>query len=237
LKCKVNDFYHYKLHFTYTFFISSQFLRNLLHFCRMKLSFLISLFIALFLGSCEENSNQQLPESLPEELWVEMLVEIPAGTIEKYELNKDSGQLQIDSVDGKPRLIEYLGYPGNYGMIKETILPKDMGGDGDPLDVIAIGPPAERGSIVTCKVIGVLKLKDNGEQDDKLIAVSRNSSLQHIQSISELQANYPGISEIIETWFTNYKGQGKMLSKGFQEKKMAQEIYSKAKQSYEKQAK
>jgi len=203
----------------------------------MKLTFPIFIFVGFLLSSCVENNNQLQQKSLSEELWVEMLVEIPAGTIEKYELNKASGQLQIDSIDGKPRLIEYLGYPGNYGMIKETILPKNMGGDGDPLDVIAIGPPAERGSIVTCKVIGVLKLKDRGEQDDKLIAVSRNSSLQHIQSISELQANYPGISEIIETWFTNYKGQGKMLSKGFQEKKMAQEIYSKAKQSYEKQAK
>ena len=162
-----------------------------------------------------------------------MLIEIPAGTIKKYELNKTNGQLEIDSVDDQPRLIEYLGYPANYGMIPQTILPKNKGGDGDPLDIITIGPPAERGSIIDCKVIGLLELKDRGEQDDKLIAISRNSSLIEINSIQELQKNYPGITEIIETWFINYKGKGKMVSAGYKDKKAAQEIYSIAKQSFE----
>ena len=84
-----------------------------------------------------------------------MLIEIPAGTIKKYELNKTNGQLEIDSVDDQPRLIEYLGYPANYGMIPQTILPKNKGGDGDPLDIITIGPPAERGSIIDLSLIHI----------------------------------------------------------------------------------
>ena len=46
----------------------------------------------------------------------------------------------------KPREVKYLGYPGNYGMIPRTLLPKELGGDGDPLDVIVLGPAVERGS-------------------------------------------------------------------------------------------
>lgn len=196
-----------------------------------KLILTVSLSLHL-LGCAEKEQVETGRKTSTQELWVKMLVEIPAGTIEKYELNKSSGILQMDSVDGKPRLIDYLGYPANYGMIPNTILPKSEGGDGDPLDIIAIGPPAARGSIIDCKVIGVLKLKDRGEQDDKLIAILRNSSLQHIKSILELQKKYPGISEIIETWFTNYKGNNAMISEGYQDQKIAQDIYSTAKAAY-----
>ncbi|MDB9963537.1 inorganic diphosphatase [Vicingaceae bacterium] len=196
-----------------------------------KLILTVSLSLHL-LGCAEKEQVETGRKTSTQELWVKMLVEIPAGTIEKYELNKSSGILQMDSVDGKPRLIDYLGYPANYGMIPNTILPKSEGGDGDPLDIIAIGPPAAKGSIIDCKVIGVLKLKDRGEQDDKLIAILRNSSLQHIKSILELQKKYPGISEIIETWFTNYKGNNAMISEGYQDQKIAQDIYSTAKAAY-----
>ncbi|MDB4061201.1 inorganic diphosphatase [Vicingaceae bacterium] len=199
----------------------------------MNWKLILTVFLSLHLLGCAEKEQVETGrKTSTQELWVKMLVEIPAGTIEKYELNKSSGILQMDSVDGKPRLIDYLGYPANYGMIPNTILPKSEGGDGDPLDIIAIGPPAARGSIIDCKVIGVLKLKDRGEQDDKLIAILRNSSLQHIKSILELQKKYPGISEIIETWFTNYKGNNAMISEGYQDQKLAQDIYSTAKAAY-----
>ncbi len=200
----------------------------------MNWKFILILFLSLNLLVCaeKEHAGNSL-ETGAEDLWVKMLVEIPAGTIEKYELNKSSGIIQMDSVDGKPRLIDYLGYPANYGMIPNTVLPKSEGGDGDPLDILAIGPSAKKGSIIECKVIGVLKLKDRGEQDDKLIAISKNSSLNHINSIAELQENYPGISEIIETWFTNYKGKDKVISKGYQDKKIANNIYTNAKQSFQ----
>lgn len=197
----------------------------------MKWKIIVSIFIVAVLQACNEKKVNNTKDA--SEIWIEMLVEIPAGTIEKYELNKTSGQLQIDSIDGEPRWIEYLGYPGNYGMITKTILPKNMGGDGDPLDVIAIGPPVPRGSKLRCKLIGVLQLKDQGEQDDKLIAISGNSNLKETNSIDELKQNYPGILEIIEIWFTNYKGSGKMKSDGYQNKSVAQKLYLQAKQSYD----
>ena len=56
-------------------------------------------------------------------------------------------------INNKPRIINYLGYPANYGMIPKTLLKKENGGDGDPLDVIVLGPPESKGSIVKCKII------------------------------------------------------------------------------------
>ena len=193
----------------------------------------ILLSLLLVFESCNNQKQKEIQSNNSTAiLWVKMLVEIPAGTIEKYELNKDNGKLELDSIDGKPRLIKYLGYPANYGMIPETILSKSDGGDGDPLDIIAIGPPSKIGDTVECKVIGILKLKDRGEQDDKLIAISKKSTLENVNSLADLKLKYPGISEIIEIWFTNYKGPGKMVSQGYREKNKAIELYLTSKNSY-----
>jgi len=75
--------------------------------------------------------------------------------LEKWEVDKTDGKMKWEFVDKKPRTINYLGCPGNYGMIPGTLLSKELGGDGDPLDVIVLGPPVERGSIVKCKLTSV----------------------------------------------------------------------------------
>jgi inorganic pyrophosphatase len=152
---------------------------------------------------------------------VNAIIEIPAGTIEKWELDKSTGTIKWEIVDNKPRLVDYIGYPGNYGFIPQTLLPKENGGDGDPLDIIVLGSPLERGSVVKCKLIGVLYLFDRGEQDDKLIAVSSESPLYDVNNMEELNDRYKGISEILELWFANYKGQGKMQTRGFGDKNSA----------------
>lgn len=144
-----------------------------------------------------------------------VVVEIPTGTHEKWEVDKATGHLKWEFKKGKPRVVSYLGYPGNYGMIPGTLLPKELGGDGDPLDVIVIGRAVPRGSVVAVRPIGVLKLLDKGEQDDKIIAVLPNSPLGVISDIEELNRKFKGVTDILETWFSHYKGPGKIESKGF----------------------
>jgi inorganic pyrophosphatase len=196
------------------------------------------LLITATLISCQNKEGNQLnllSEVSPdmEGAWINMVVEIPSGSTEKWEVNKKSGVVEADSLDGKPRIINYLGYPGNYGFIPQTLLPKSEGGDGDPLDIIAIGNAAPRGSILRCKIIGVLKLIDTGEMDDKLIAIAKNSTLQDISTIEELKASYPGMLVIIETWFTNYKGRGKMESSGYQGLDNALEMIEISKEAFQ----
>ena len=72
------------------------------------------------------------------------IVEIPAGACEKWEVKLD-GVMRWDMKDGKPRHVKYLGYPCNYGMVPRTMLGKELGGDGDPLDVLMLGPAVPRG--------------------------------------------------------------------------------------------
>ena len=58
---------------------------------------------------------------------------------------------------GTPRIINYGNYPVNYGMIPKTVLPINLGGDGDPLDAIVLGNPLPRGTVLKAKIIGLLK--------------------------------------------------------------------------------
>jgi inorganic pyrophosphatase len=160
------------------------------------------------------------------------LIEIPAGTNQKWEQNKDSGQLEWEKRNGTRRVVSYLPYPGNYGMIENTLLPKDKGGDGDPLDVIILGPAVERGSHIKIDIIGILKLKDNGEQDDKLIAVMDKSPLADVRSMSELRTLYVGVDEILRVWFSHYKGPEQMEFVGFGDRAEALDVLRIAQESF-----
>lgn len=219
---------------------------------RLRITLLfLSLLFALFHGACHQipDTGNELIRSefviegtahyidgfqaLYENGDINAIIEIPAGSIQKWEVDKTDGKLKWEFVDGYPRRIRYLGYPANYGMIPRTLLPKSKGGDGDPLDVLILGPPHERGNVVRCRIIGVLYLVDRGEQDVKLIAVSSGSVFSDIDSMAELEIEFTGLKEILRIWFTNYKGPGKLSSKGFGEKEEAQAILADAIEAFE----
>ena len=175
----------------------------------------------------EKNLLKDIPSSDSKDR-LNVVIEIPAGRTEKWEVSKPNGVLEWNFKKGKPRLVKYIGYPGNYGMVPQTLLPKELGGDGDPLDAIVLAPPMLRGSIASGKLIGVLKLTDDKEMDDKLITVSPNSPFYKVDSLEELDEKFPGITDILKIWFLNYKGPGKIKFKGFGEIAEAEEILKKA---------
>ena len=107
------------------------------------------------------------------------IVEVSAGSINKYELITESGQLKLDRVG-----YSSLAYPFTYGAIPAT-----WDYDGDPLDVeiVNITEPLVPGSLVEIRVIGVMKFIDGGEVDDKIIAVLNDDKRSdHIKSYTDL---------------------------------------------------
>ena len=155
---------------------------------------------------------------------INVVVEIPPGTCAKWEVDKSDGSLRWEFRNGQPRVVKYLGYPGNYGMVPRTLLPKELGGDGDPLDVIVLGPAVGRGEVISARLVGVLRLLDGGEQDDKLLAIPEDSPLASVDGLAALTEDYHGVTTIVETWFANYKGPGEMESKGFADAQVARDI-------------
>ena len=143
------------------------------------------------------------------------IIEIPKGTRGKYELDKDSGMLMLDRV-----LFSSVYYPANYGFIPQTYCD-----DKDPLDILIISQiDVVPLCIVSAKVIGVMRMLDNGEADDKIIAVAAGDpSVNHFNDISELPPHF--ISEL-RSFFEDYKKleHKSVVVEDFLGKKLAMEI-------------
>jgi inorganic pyrophosphatase len=106
------------------------------------------------------------------------IIEIPQGSKAKYELDKDSGLLQLDRV-----LFSSVHYPANYGFIPQTYCE-----DKDPLDVLILSQiEVVPLCIVEARVIGAMQMLDQGEHDDKIIAVAAHDmSVNHYEDIKGL---------------------------------------------------
>ncbi len=125
---------------------------------------------------------------------VEAIIEIPQNSKAKYEMDEETGMLRLDRV-----LFSSMRYPVNYGFIPQT-----YGEDFDPLDVVVLSQVDIRPMcLVSAKVIGVLRMIDDGEPDDKIIAVAKDDvSVNHINSVEELSDHYK--AELIN-FFEDYK--------------------------------
>lgn len=125
---------------------------------------------------------------------VNSIIEIPAGTRAKYELDKESGLLKLDRV-----LYSSVYYPHNYGFI-----PRTLAEDDDPLDILVLSKinvvPL---CIVAAKVIGVMRMIDSGRPDDKIIAVAEHDiSVKYYNDIKELKDYY---TQEMKAFFEDYK--------------------------------
>jgi inorganic pyrophosphatase len=140
---------------------------------------------------------------------VNVVIEIAAGTTAKYMVELKSGNIELEQKNGAPRYVQYLGYPCNYGNIPRSVFLKSKGGDGDALDALVLGPSVPTGSVVHGRAIGIMSLMDTGEKDDKVVVVMENSPFFSVRSIDELDRKFPGVTSILQTWFTSYKGRDK----------------------------
>lgn len=122
------------------------------------------------------------------------IIEIPKGSKGKYELDKKSGMLLLDRV-----LFSAVHYPANYGFIPQTFCE-----DNDPLDILIISQiDIPSLTLVKAKVIGVMRMIDGGEADDKIIAVAADDqSVNYIEEISELP---PHLMKETRRFFEDYK--------------------------------
>ena len=137
---------------------------------------------------------------------INVVVEIPAGTSAKWSVDEEGTALVRDFTGDKPRFVDYLAYPGNYGFIPRTLLDEVRGGDGGALEVMVLGPAVPRGTVVRAHPIGILRIVDRMERDDKVLAVMDGPTLQRVYDIESLNVRYPGSTEIISTWWSHAHG-------------------------------
>ena len=166
---------------------------------------------------------------------INVIVEIPAGDNNKWELWKKDGSIRWEFQNNSFRKINYLPYISNYGFVPQTLFSKEIGGDGDPVDVILLGERVKRGSIIRGKILGLINMKDEGSLDSKIVAVNQNSFVFNssiINNFDDLNKNYPGALEIIEIWFQNYKLNNNILINSYGSVNDAKNLINKSVEPY-----
>lgn len=125
---------------------------------------------------------------------INVVIEIRRGERNKYEFDKETGYLTLDRVNAT-----MLGYPADYGYVPATLCE-----DGDPLDaLLIIDESVPHGVVVPSRPVGVLRMVDGGESDEKLICVaSEDITKSHIKDLADLGPDFP---HIVQHYYSHYK--------------------------------
>jgi inorganic pyrophosphatase len=152
-----------------------------------------------------------------------VVIEIPKGSKVKYEIDKELGVLAIDRV-----LASAVHYPANYGFLPQTYCT-----DGDPLDALVLGQePAVPLCILRARAIGVIGMRDEARDDDKIIAIHVDDpEFADYDDIADLP---PHLVRELEHFFLDYKElEGKTVAvKGLRGRAQAEQVIRQAVRAY-----
>lgn len=159
---------------------------------------------------------------------VNVVIEIPKNSQNKYELDKESGTIKLDRV-----LFSPMYYPADYGFIPETHCE-----DGDPLDVLVFGgDPLFPGCLLSVRPIGLLKMKDNGDEDFKILGVQAdNPRFDGVKDIADIKSFHEHSLKEISHFFAAYKElEGKKTEIiGWENAEKAKDEIKKAREAHKK---
>lgn len=132
---------------------------------------------------------------------VNVLIEIPGGSKNKYEFDKDMGAFALDRV-----LYASVQYPFDYGFIPNT-----LADDGDPLDgMVIMDEPTFPGCVIAARPIGMLEMIDGGDRDEKLLCVpDKDPRYVNVKSLDDIASHR--LDEIAE-FFRTYKNLEKKVT-------------------------
>ena len=128
---------------------------------------------------------------------VNAIIEVPQGGYPvKYELDKASGAMFVDRF-----LHTSMVYPANYGFIPHT-----LSGDGDPVDILVVGPvPVVPGAVIRCRPIGGMLMEDEAGTDEKLLAVPVDKLHPFHRGVASYRQLPEILCEQIAHFFQHYK--------------------------------
>lgn len=154
---------------------------------------------------------------------IDVFVEIPKGSRNKYEYNKELGQIVFDRM-----LFSSVHYPADYGFI-----PKTLADDGDELDaLVLVWEPTFPGCLIPVSPIGVFKMADEKGMDEKILCVPVSDPLWN--HVKELEDAPPHLLDEIEHFFSIYKDleKKKTITYGWEGRLAALDVIEKSKKNF-----
>ena len=157
---------------------------------------------------------------------IEVQVEIPKGSRNKYEFDKQRGMIRFDRM-----LFSAMHYPSDYGFIPQTLAQ-----DGDPLDaLVLVWEPTFPGCLIDARPIGVFHMTDEKGPDEKILCVPLHDPLwNHIERLDQVP---PHLLKEIEHFFAVYKDleSKKTAVRGWADRAQAEQIIAEARKRFESQ--
>lgn len=152
-------------------------------------------------------------------------MEIPRGSRVKYEWDRRKGVVVVDRI-----LRDGFTYPSTYGF-----LPKTLDWDGDELDVLIYSPEKfQVGVVLNVRIVGALKMEDEGETDTKLLGVHADDHrLEGVKTLKDLPVDFLNSLEFFFNNYKNWKRKGATKTKGFEEAEWAQEELKECRRLFE----
>jgi inorganic pyrophosphatase len=154
-----------------------------------------------------------------------VLIEIPAGSKNKYEFDKDMNVLALDRV-----LYASVQYPFDYGFVPNT-----LADDGDPIDgMVIMDQPTFPGCVIAARPICMLEMIDGGDRDEKILCVpEKDPRYSHVKSLKDIASHR--LDEVAE-FFRTYKNLEKKETKilGWQDVDQVTALVEKCIQAYRK---
>ncbi|SHE44059.1 inorganic pyrophosphatase [Seinonella peptonophila] len=153
---------------------------------------------------------------MSKELIVDAFIEIPTGSQNKYEFDKEAGAFRLDRVLYSP-----MHYPTEYGYLKQTLAEDD-----DPLDILVLTSfPTFPGCVISSRVIGVLVMSDDKGQDEKVLAVPVDDP--RYNEVHNLDDVAPHLLKEIEHFFKVYKDleNKETVIEGWKDAEAARKLY------------
>ncbi len=158
-----------------------------------------------------------------EDLSFDVLIEIPKGSRNKYEYDKEMRMIRYDRM-----IFSSMHYPSDYGFIPETLAL-----DGDPLDVLVlVSEPTFPGCVIRVRPIGLFNMRDEKGPDAKVLCVPVSDPIWN--KLFKLEEVNPHLKAEIEHFFMVYKDleKKKVAVEGWEDEKKAKEIIASCRQRY-----
>lgn len=159
---------------------------------------------------------------------INVIVEIPKGSKNKYEIDKDTGLIALDRAAHTAQ-----DFPFDYGFVPQTLWDDD-----DPIDVIILATfPIHPGVLVRVRPVGIMNMIDDGEADDKLVAVPTTDP--RFENTNDIEDVNPHTLKEMEHFYSTYK---KLQDKevevtGFDNKKAAIAAFERGQELYKEKYK
>lgn len=153
----------------------------------------------------------------------DVFVEIPRGSRNKYEHDKEAGVIRLDRV-----LFSPMHYPTDYGYVVNT-----LADDGDPLDaMVLLWEPTFPGCVITCRALGVLNMSDEKGRDQKILCLPVSDPFW--KDTQELEQAPQHLLKEISHFFEVYKTleKKKVTVEGWEPRTVAESLIIKAQQAY-----